>query len=208
VLLNTSGKGIVDHGPRRFACVDPFSGQRMAELLDDLLDFNRVGMGGRFSVRLSPVDLAETCRQEVELQRSANASARIEFDAAESCPSLADASRIRRALGNLISNAIRYGNDAPVRVVVQREGKHVRVAVDNEGPTLAESELDSIFNPLVRGSAGTSNTERGHLGLGLFIVRQTSEAHGGTVEVHSANGQTRFSMLLPCDALKASRTQP
>jgi signal transduction histidine kinase len=179
------------------------SGQRMSELLDDLLDFNRVSTGGRLDVEVGPVDLVDACRQEVELQRSAHPSARIEFDSAGSCPGVWDASRIRQAVGNLISNAIRYGNDEPVRVVVQREGDQVRVAVDNRGATLGKTELDSIFDPLVRGSAGTSDTERGHLGLGLFIVRQTAEAHGGTVDVHSADGQTRFSMVLPGDASKA-----
>jgi signal transduction histidine kinase len=173
------------------------SGRRMGELLDDLLDFNRVSIGGELLLHPRPLDLVADLREEVELQRSAHRSATIEFDAPAPCPGVWDASRIRQALGNLISNAVRYGNDEPVRVSVRREGEKVRVAVENGGPTVPRSELDAIFDPLVRGSAGTSNTEPGHLGLGLFIVRQTVEAHGGTVEAHSADARTRFSMLLP-----------
>ncbi|MBW8832874.1 MAG: sensor histidine kinase [Burkholderiales bacterium] len=83
---------------------------------------------------------------------------------------------------------------------MQCEEEHVRVHVDNHGPTLEAAELDLIFDPLFRGSAGASNKDAGHLGLGLFIVRQAAQAHGGTVEVHSANRQTRFSIVLPRDA--------
>ncbi|MBW8831065.1 MAG: sensor histidine kinase [Burkholderiales bacterium] len=176
------------------------SGQRMAELLDDLLDFNRVSMGGRLEVEPRPGDLVETCRQEVEMQRSAHPSARIEFEAPSTCPGVWDVSRIRQAVGNLIGNAIKYGDEGSVRVVVQCEGEHVRVHVDNHGPTLEAAELDLIFDPLFRGSAGASNKDPGHLGLGLFIVRQAAEAHGGTVEVQSANRQTHFSIVLPRDA--------
>jgi len=183
------------------------SGQRMAELLDDLLDFNRVSMGGRLEVDPRPADLVETCWQEVEMQRSAHPSARIEFDAPGTCPGVWDVSRIRQAVGNLIGNAIKYGDDGAVRVAVQCEAEHVRVHVDNHGPTLEEAELDLIFDPLFRGSAGASNKDPGHLGLGLFIVRQAAEAHGGTVEVHSANRQTRFSIVLPRDACLPHRDQ-
>lgn len=176
------------------------SGQRMAELLDDLLDFNRVNIGGRLAVAPRPGDLIEICRQEVELQRSAHPSATIEFEAPLSCPGVWDASRVRQAVGNLIGNAVRYGSKEPIRVRVQQAGEQVRVAVENHGATLLQPELQAIFSPLVRGSVGMSDSDREHLGLGLFIVRQTAEAHGGTVEVQSADGKTRFTMVLPADA--------
>jgi signal transduction histidine kinase len=96
----------------------------------------------------------------------------------------------------LISNAIRYGNQEAVRVAVQQVGDQIRVSVSNQGPALEAAELDAIFAPLFRGSAGTSNTDREHLGLGLFIVRQTAEAHGGTVHAQSSGGNTDFAMVL------------
>ena len=132
------------------------SGQRMSELLDDLLDFNRVSVGGRLAVDRRPGDLVDICRQEVELQRSAHPSAEIEFLPCDRCPGTWDASRIRQALGNLLGNAVRYGNqEVPVRVVVQTDGALVIVAVENGGATLPKEELQTIFSPLVRGSAGT-----------------------------------------------------
>jgi hypothetical protein len=70
----------------------------MAELLDSLLDFNRVGAGGKLQLDVRPVDLVDVCRQEVELQRSAHSKARIEFEAPSSCPGLWDASRMRQAI--------------------------------------------------------------------------------------------------------------
>jgi signal transduction histidine kinase len=181
--------------------------RRMGELLDDLLDFNRVSMGGMLEVAPVAADMVVICRQEVEVQRTARPSASIELQAPDSCQGVWDASRMRQAVGNLLSNAVTYGTEGPVRVTVQADGAQVTVSVENEGPTLAETELEQIFNPLFRGSAGASGRDPGHLGLGLFIVRQSVEAHGGTVRVQSAHGLTRFSIVLPIDATYTARTR-
>jgi signal transduction histidine kinase len=173
------------------------SGRRMTELLDDLLDFNRVNMGAKLDVAVQPADMMEICRQEVELQRSAHAKAKIELEGPAACPGVWDPSRLRQAIGNLVGNAVKYGNGDAVKVRVESDAAEVRVHVDNRGATLDGAETARIFDPLFRGSAGTSSTDRGHLGLGLFIVRQVAQAHGGSVHVHSANGLTRFSVLMP-----------
>lgn len=179
------------------------SGKRMAELLDDLLDFNRATLGGRLQISPAPADLAEACRQEVELQRSAHPSAAVDLEAPQSCPGVWDVSRLRQAVGNLVGNAIKYGRDGRVRVRVEADEAMVRVTVENEGRTLDASEQERIFDPLVRGLDGLGDTSREHLGLGLFIVRQAVEAHGGTIGVESAEGRTRFTVTLPRDATQA-----
>lgn len=179
------------------------NGQRMTELLDDLLDFTRVNIEGRLRINARPADMVEICRQEIELYGEAHPSAVIEFTGDDSCPGVWDSSRIRQALGNLIHNAISHGKGGPVRVSVRSAGQQVAIDVENEGPALSRHDAESIFNPLVRGS-GANDNERRHLGLGLFVVRQTAEAHGGSVDVRSEDGRTCFSMLLPMTATTSS----
>jgi signal transduction histidine kinase len=118
-----------------------------------------------------------------------------------------DASRIRQALGNLVTNAISYGNGGTVRVSVQSEGRNLVLAVENDGAKLSPKDREAIFHPLVRGSSTAKDRERMHLGLGLFIVRQTAEAHGGSVDVDSDDGRTRFSMILPRTGQETPRSK-
>jgi len=173
------------------------SGLRMSELLDDLLDFNRVSVGGHLDIDARDADVVECCRHEVELQRASHPAAHIELTVDDAYPGLWDTSRIRQALGNLITNAVTYGNGGPVHVIVQSDGDQLVLAVENEGAQLTTLDKQTIFNPLVRGSSTANDRERAHLGLGLFIVRQTAEGHGGRVDAESIDGRTRFSMVLP-----------
>ena len=181
------------------------SGERMAELLDDLLDFNRVAIGGRLDINRQPMDLAATCRQEIELLRGVHGASSIDFDVRGPCEGDWDASRVRQALANLVDNAVKYGDGGPVRVSVRREGADVVICVENDGPTIDEGDLASIFEPLKRGRIEARDRERTHFGLGLFIVRQTAEAHGGEVVGESKDGHTRFSIRLPVTASPGGR---
>ena len=74
----------------------------------------------------------------------------------------------------------------------------VVIAVHNRGPRIPPDKLESLFQPLVRGT--TDDPTGISLGLGLFIVREIATAHGGTVDVTSSNGETVFSLRLPRSA--------
>jgi signal transduction histidine kinase len=105
------------------------------------------------------------------------------------------ARELRRALWNLLMNAVRHGAPArPVVVSVAREGERVRITVENEGPAIAREALERIFDPYQRRSGDG-------WGLGLTLVRACAEAHGGTVTVESGEGvATVFTLRLPIDA--------
>ena len=90
------------------------------------------------------------------------------------------------------------GQIGSVRTVIVGNATNVRFAVTNSGATIEQAALDQIFDPFNRGSAaGLGHATDASLGLGLFIVRAVARAHGGEVDVRSAEGVTVFDVLLP-----------
>ena len=87
--------------------------------------------------------------------------------------------------------------DHPVRVAVTGDATAVRIEVSNSGPAIDAETLVEMFDPLTR---GTANERHPGMGLGLFIVREIAEGHGGTAEVRSGAGETVFIVRLPRQA--------
>jgi len=182
-------------------------GRRMADLLDDLMDYNRVALGETLSISPRPADLLEVCRGELELLRGAHPGADIELSGSQPVLGSWDTARLCQALTNLVDNAVSYGDGGPIRVSVAERDGDALLSVANSGPTLNAADISNLFEPMKRGELRPGHAERVHLGLGLFIVRQAVEAHGGKVTVESALGETRFTLRLPKTQL-ASRTDP
>lgn len=88
--------------------------------------------------------------------------------------------------------------DAPIHVVLTGEAAHVTIEVKNSGPAIEKENLDHIFDPLRRGLGQDHRDDKGAgLGLGLYIVREIAQAHGGEVNVRSDHGETVFAVRLP-----------
>ena len=175
------------------------SGSSMQSLLDDLVDFNRTQLGLGIKVLPSESDLATEIADELEQLRAAYPNRLIEMESVGDTRGQWDRGRLKQVLRNLVSNAIRYGaSDTPVRVILRGEESEVRLEIRNRGETIDPSILAQLFNPLNRGllSADIQNAQDG-LGLGLFIVREIVEAHGGTVEARSEDKETTFTVFLP-----------
>lgn len=145
----------------------------IARTLDDILSLARVGRprGGTEPTELSalvasvveeyedmgePVELDETCRIVLPLRST----------------------WLRRAIRNLIGNALRYGGKA--RVSLRREGGQAVIRIDDEGPGIAEAEMARMQEPFTRGEP-SRNSETGGAGLGLTLARAIAEQHGGTL---------------------------
>jgi signal transduction histidine kinase len=174
------------------------SANRMTELLDDLLDYNRTELDMGVRVQPTPVNLATVCEEEIEVQRAALPDCRIEFAANGATGGCWDASRMKQVLSNLVTNAARYSDPgSPVVVTLSGGDAEVRLSVENPGPTIPRETIESLFEPLRRGVGSDVNISRTSMGLGLFIVRQVALAHGGTVTVDSAHGRTVFTVVLP-----------
>ena len=110
---------------------------------------------------------------------------------------------VRRAVGNLIDNALRYAGQATVSLV--RDGNLAAIRVDDDGPGIPAAQLGDVTEPFVRGET-SRNTDTGGTGLGLSIARTIAEAHGGSLRLSNRpGGGLRAEIRLPCEpADKAS----
>jgi two-component system sensor histidine kinase MprB len=104
---------------------------------------------------------------------------------------LVDPVLVERAVGNLLDNAVKYSPPgAPIEVTV-REGE---VVVADRGPGISEADLPRIFDRFYRAAAARSKPGAG---LGLAIVREAAEAHGGQATAESGADGARFKLTLP-----------
>jgi signal transduction histidine kinase len=104
----------------------------------------------------------------------------------------ADPIAVRRLIGNLLDNAIRYGGSARCRVL--REGAEVLLLVEDEGPGVAEDALERMFEPFERGDSAR-DPATGGVGLGLALARAIARAHGGDVRLTRREGKGLCAQL-------------
>ena len=170
---------------------------RLTRLVDDMLDIARI-RSGRLTLEREDVDLCEVVGEVIERlqpQFTANGCA------APALPSCADARgtwdrlRLEQVVTNLLTNAIRYGQGAPIRVDVTADAEAVCFHVTDGGIGIASEVRSRIFDRFER--AVDANEVSG-LGLGLFITKQIVEAHAGHVTVVSEVGRgSTFEVALP-----------
>lgn len=130
----------------------------------------------------------------------------------EPCIVAGDKQRLREALSNLVSNALKYSpSGEDVEVVVDRDEEDVWVAVIDAGPGLSASDQKRMFAPFQRLSPEPTGGE-GSSGLGLYIVKQIVDRHEGRIDVDSAPGEgSTFTLVLPAistDPSSASQIEP
>ena len=139
--------------------------------------------------------------QRVAALQSAELTARritLSVDRPDDLPALmAEPDAIGQVVTNLLQNAGRYTNDGgEVRVMLRREGDWMRCTIENTGAGIPPDELPYIWERLYRVDRSRARTSGG-AGIGLAIVRQIVEAHGGEVGASSGDGRTRIWFQLP-----------
>jgi signal transduction histidine kinase/HAMP domain-containing protein len=129
---------------------------------------------------------------------AAAAGAELKIDLPADLPLVrVDARMLKVALQQVIDNAIKYGDGAPIQIVARRHAGGVALAVRDHGPGIRADELPDLFRPLRRGAGSLNAAPRG-MGLGLVIARELIERQGGTIGVQSQPGQgSLFSIFLP-----------
>jgi signal transduction histidine kinase len=175
------------------------SGASMKALLDDLVDFNRTHLGLGINIVSTHLDSAALLADEMEQLRGAHPSRQIELEIRGHTQGVWDGPRLQQLVRNLVLNAIVHGAAGePIHVVLSGGETDIRIEVVNSGPSIEKEILDEIFDPLKRGlGRGNSENNETGLGLGLYIVREIAQAHGGEVKVQSANNKTVFAVRLP-----------
>ena len=175
--------------------------QRMAAMIDQLADLSRARLGGGIPLTRTPTDLHEIVARTVEELRVANPSRRVVVRASGSLGGHWDEHRIEQVVSNLVSNAIHHGVPAAEVEVGLDGGQHaVHLTVANPGQIPAD-RFGTIFDPFR--SFDSTAKRRGGLGLGLYIVQQIVDAHGGAIELRSRDGVTRFEVTLPREPVGA-----
>jgi signal transduction histidine kinase len=170
--------------------------RRLDGLIGQLLDVSRI-RAGRLALDVSETDLAHVVatvleRFGPELERAGNP---VRLELAEGATGRWDAGRLDQVVTNLISNAVKYAPGTPVSVRVRAADGRAVLEIEDGGAGVPPALRDHVFDPYERGATPRAV---GGLGLGLFIVRQVVEAHGGTVSVGSGRaGGARFVVELP-----------
>jgi len=174
--------------------------QSQARIIEDMLDLSRV-ISGRLRLEIRPISLKDPVQGAVEAVRPA-AEAKgvtVEVDIFEGAPLSADPDRLQQVIWNLLSNAIKFTpRGGRVWVRARHESDKVTIQVIDTGEGLDAQFLPFVFEPF-RQADGSTTRRHGGLGLGLAIVRQLVQAHGGVARVKSAGvgcGAT-FEVELP-----------
>jgi signal transduction histidine kinase len=169
----------------------------MVHLLDDAVLASKVGAG---ELQEELLEFKEIVAAEVADRRAAGACVEMTVADDISTALLGDRVALRRVVFNLIDNAVKYGRRA--HLSVSREAQWIVLLVDDDGPGIAPEKRELLLEPFVRLEA-SRNRQTGGAGLGLAIVRNLIEAHGGRVQIVDApNGGARIRVTLPGFSLR------
>jgi phosphoserine phosphatase RsbU/P len=169
---------------------------RMAELIDNVLDFARGRLGGGITLdRNARKPLEPVLHQVIDELRLSSPGRQIADEYAIDVPVDCDRARIGQLVSNLVGNALSHGAaNVPVRVRAETEGGLFKLSVANGGEPISEAAMERLFEPFFRGEVRAS---RQGLGLGLHIASQIAKAHDGVLTVTSTPEETKFTFMMP-----------
>lgn len=166
---------------------------RLVRLINELLDVSRLTTGNLILER-DTVDLVALVEETVGRLRPSSPSG-IALEAHGPVVGKWDRLRLEQVVTNLVSNAVKYGQGKPVSVAVTQDAGQAHISVCDQGIGIEAGDLDRIFNRFER---AVSEKQFGGLGMGLYIVKQIVQAHGGDIHVVSRPGEgSTFIVDLP-----------
>jgi two-component system heavy metal sensor histidine kinase CusS len=171
--------------------------QRMAAIVNDMLFLAQADRGVK-ARRGAPVGMAELVRQVVEFHEAPMEERNLSVDIVGDAHLPIDEPLVKRAVSNLLGNAIRYA-DAGSRLCVRiasEPGDGVRLWVENTGPCIEAEHLPRLFDRFFRADAARCEMEKPHHGLGLSIVAAIARMHDGFPAAESSGGTTRVGFSL------------
>jgi PAS domain S-box-containing protein len=178
------------------------------QLIEDLLDMSRI-ISGKIRLDVQRVDLCELIDNAIESVKPAADGKGLQIEKfidPLAGPVTGDPGRLQQVLWNLLTNAIKFTpKGGRVHVILQRVNSHVELSVEDSGEGIDPNFLPYLFDRFSQADASTTRTHGG-LGLGLSIVRNLVELHGGTICAKS-NGRDQgstFIIQLPLRVIKAT----
>ncbi len=192
-----------------------------ARLVDDLFDVARIVSGG-IRLDVAPFDLSRAIENAIDASRPSASAKRMRLVVdLTPCFVSGDVARLQQVALNLLSNAVKFTPaGGTVTIALRSDGKNATLTVSDTGPGISPALLTQVFDRFRQGDHSITR-EHGGLGLGLSIVRQIVEMHGGTVVARNGpDGGAAFDVVLPAlpaeaapveapvlDALPGSRLQ-
>lgn len=158
----------------------------------------------KVALHLEGLDLVDLIKQEVKYHETtavAKPNLKIFFNSSvENCISKVDEFWFKQLLANLIINAINHTKEGKIEIVLKivndNDQNYFSLAVKDEGTGIPKNELDSIFLPLTRGSHSIGKVKGS--GIGLAVVKEVAEAHGGKISVkNNKNKGSIFEIIIP-----------
>ncbi|MBW4418011.1 MAG: response regulator [Myxacorys californica WJT36-NPBG1] len=182
------------------------------QLIEDILDISRI-ITGKLRLQVRPVHLVPVIESAIESVRLAAEAKSIRIQSAldsEVAPIMGDANRLQQVVWNLLSNAVKFTpKDGQVEIHLKQVNSHIELTVSDTGRGISPDFLPYVFDRF-RQHDSTTTRSYGGLGLGLAIVRQLVELHGGTVAVVSPGleqGAT-FAVELPVTTIQPPAIDP
>jgi signal transduction histidine kinase len=198
--------GVRPQGPESLASLHEET-LRLGRLVDDLQTLSAADAAG-FALQLQETDLAPLVRMTAEEFSTPYEEKGVELhEELEDVAVTADPTRVRQIVANLLSNALKFTPEGGrVRVALQGSDDGAVIAVSDSGRGISPDEIGHVFDRFYRGK----DVRAGGSGVGLTVVRELVQAHGGTVQAESAGvdrGST-FTVLLPSSELRERFTTP
>lgn len=166
---------------------------RAVELINELLDFTAARIGRGIAITPAAFDLHAAVADTLEELRLVHPRHALVHVREREGACVADEPRVAQVVGNLVSNAVVYGDREREIRVITRGGSRPTVSVQNWGAPIPPEKLAQLFEPMTRGSESGGRARS--IGLGLYIVREIARAHGGAAEVAAtADGNITFTV--------------
>jgi PAS domain S-box-containing protein len=172
--------------------------ERAARMIHDLLDFTQARLGGGIHIERRTIDMHLLAKEVLEEVQASYPAREVELVCEGDGRGEWDRDRLAQVIQNLVTNALKYSPQASsVQVGTRGEDEWICLSVQNAGAPIPPDRIGRLFEPLQRATSVGSNADRS-VGLGLYIVKQIVNAHGGTVDVISnAAESTLFTVKLP-----------
>jgi PAS domain S-box-containing protein len=169
--------------------------ERMRRITRDLLDYTQARVGDPMSLTVADADLHLICADAVAEAQLLSPTRMITWSGAGTPTFRCDGRRIEQALSNLLSNAVKYGL-GPIHVRWRAFEHEAVIDVESGGDPIDATLLPQLFRPFRQGRRGAEPVSQS-LGLGLFIVREIAQAHGGRAEIEPHANGNRARIVLP-----------